>query len=64
METVTPKRKGPPIRVHGGVPTSIYLPRRHVDLIEAYRRSRGLRSTSEAHREIIERWLAERERER
>lgn len=50
-------RMGRPPVVDRGKPTSVYLPQKHIDLIERFRAQRGLRSTSEAHRKIIEEWV-------
>jgi len=48
---------GRPPTVERGVEVSAYLPERQVMAVEAYRRERGLKSFSEALREILERRL-------
>jgi len=50
-------RMGRPPTVERGVEVSAYLPERQVMAVEAYRRERGLKSFSEALREILERRL-------
>lgn len=50
-------RMGRPPTVERGVEVSAYLTERQVMAVEAHRRERGLKSFSEALREILERRL-------